>query len=80
MLHAKTVGPSILHGKQDENCEDTATKITKARLSAHKCIKNRTAKPCLHEGDDHHADEHLAGINILIGDHELNPARANKQT
>src|SRR5579872_473452 len=77
MLHTKTVSPSILHSEQDKNCKYRHEDHEGTALCP-QMHKNQNRKQCLHKGDYHHADEHLAGINILICDHELDSSQSQQ--
>ncbi len=77
MLHAKTVRPSILHGEQDKNCKHRY-KNDKATALCPQMHKNQNRKQRLDERDNDHADEHLARINILVGDDELDSSQSQQ--
>src|SRR5580704_6033037 len=69
---AEAVGPSILHSKDHGYGKNYDEPHESAILR--KMHEEQKREPALENGDGQHADEHLGGADVLIGNYELDPS------
>jgi hypothetical protein len=70
--HAEAVQPTILHYRNDEYCEDGHEEQQSALLLP-KMHKEHKRQASLGNDDQQHSGKHLRAVDLLIGNHKLQP-------